>query len=372
MIPGTPDSMTPFPERPSVALRAALAQAEVDGDLSGQNQLLGRLGRALLSEDETLPALACFEQGLKVAQQLDDKESGARHLANQGTALGQIGNYTLAMRAFRKSYTFAKELAHEPMEYDLLLLMAELERARKSPESAIGHLDEALILAQRHGSAGRALRVHLAYGQASWDLDEVETAIEHYEIALALAREVGDLTAQGHCLNTLGGLARANRDIRKASSMFEQALALSPTAHSSGQRLALLAQLGDIRFGQGVLDESRQLFAEALTVAREIGDRESETRLVGSLGLVSADLGDPDEALNLAAQAVELARAIGEPRLHGEQLLFQALALADVGQTEAALTACEAAITFFEEIEASSLIQKAYDLQARLTAADTD
>lgn len=366
------DPTTPSNESPSVALRAALAQAEVDGDLGAQNELLGRLGRALLTEDETLPALACFEQGLKIAQQLDDKEAGARHLANQGMALGQIGNYTLALRAFRKAFAFAKELAHEPMEYDLLLHMADLERARKSPESAIGHLDEALLLAERHGSPGRALRVQLAYGQACWDLDEMESAVEHFEIALTLAREVGDLAAQSQCLNTLGGFARARRDPAQAAALFEQALALSPAAHTPRQRLALVAQLGDIRFGQGELESSGRFFEEGVTLAREVGDRESEARLIGSLGLIAADLGDPERALALAGQAVELAREIGEPRLHGEQLLFQALALADVGQTEAALTGCEAAITFFEGLEASSLVQKAYDLKERLTADAAD
>ena len=92
------------PVRPdSGVLLSALAQAETNGDLAAQNVLLGQLGRAHLDEAETLLALARFEQGLKVAQQLDDRESGARHLANQGIALTQIGNYALAMRAFRKA-----------------------------------------------------------------------------------------------------------------------------------------------------------------------------------------------------------------------------------------------------------------------------
>lgn len=356
----------------STALRAALAQAEAAGDLAAQNLLLGQLGRALLDEDESLPALACFEQGVKLAQQLDDRGSGARHLANQGLALGQIGNYTLAMRAFRKAYTFAHEIADDPLTFDLLLRMAELERARKNPESAIGHLEEALQIADRHQSASRALRVHLEYGQASWDLDEIESAVEHFSTALQLARDAGEVAAQAHCLNTLGAFARARRALDEAAGHFTEALALPSAALPKPQRLALLAQLGDIRFGQGDLETARQLFAEALTAAQQLGDRAAECRLQGSLGLIAADLGDPEQALQLANQGVALARELGDARLQGEQLLYQSMALSDLGLADQALAACDAAIAFFEGIEASVLVQKAYELRAKLVDAADD
>lgn len=359
-------------EPSSVALKAALARAEVDGDLAAQNVLAGKLGRALLDENEALPALAYFEQGVKIAQQLDDKESGARHLANQGLALGQIGNYTLAMRAFRKAYGFARELSDDPLTFDLLLRMAELERARKNPESAIGHLEEALDIANRHRSISRALRVHLEHGQASWDLDETDVAVEHFETALRLARDAGDIAAQGQCLNTLGAFARSRRDMKGAADYFAAALALSPAALSKPQRLALLAQLGDIRFSQGEFDASRELFTEGLTIAQSLGDRVSECRILGSLGLIAADLGDSDEALRLANQGVALARELGDARLQGEQLLYQSMALSDHGLAEQSLEACDAAIALFESIEASSLVQKAYELREKLVSEPAD
>lgn len=366
------DPMMNARQQGSEALRAALAQAEVDGDLEAQNALQGELGRALLAEDETLPALACFEQGLKIAQQLDDKQSGARHLANQGLALGQIGNYALAMRAFRKAYGFAREITDDPLTFELLLRMAELERARKNPESAIGHLEEALAIANQHRSINRALRVHLEHGQASWDLDETDDAVEHFETALRLAREAGDVAAQAHCLNTLGAFARSRRAMNEAAGYFADVLALSPGALSKPQRLAALAQLGDIRFSQGEIEASRQLFSEGLTIATGLGDRTSECRLLGSLGLIAADLDDPEEALRLAHQSVALAQELSDARLQGEQLLYLSMALSDHGDAEEALAACDAAITFFEGIEASSHVQKAYELRERLVGDPAD
>lgn len=350
----------------SEALRAALAQAETSGDLAAQNTLLGELGRALLRQDDSLPALACFEKGLKVAQQLDDKPSGARHLANQGLALAQIGNFGLAMRAYRKALGFAADLADAPMQYDLLFHMAELERARQSPENALGHLDEALAIAERHRSLNRIQRVRAAMGQISLDQEEFEEAREHFEAALSLAREIGDVGEQSICLNALGGLARSRRDPSAAAGFFAQALALPAETQSSRLRLALLAQFADLRFGQGDLEISRQMFSEALALSRQLGDQASETRLLGSLGLIAADQGDPGQALALANEAVALARQLADPVLQGEQLLYQAMALADHDRVEDALTACDAAIVDFEQVEASSLLQKAWDLKERI------
>ncbi len=52
--------------------------------------------------------------------------------------------------------------------------------------------------------------------------------------------------------------------------------------------------------------------------------------------------------------------------LQGEQLLYQAMALADHDRVDDALTACDAAIVYFEQVEASSLLQKAWDLKERI------
>jgi len=130
------------------------------------------------------------------------------------------------MRAYRKALGFAADLADAPMQYDLLLHMAELERARQSPENALGHLDEALEIAERHRSLNRVQRVRAAMGQISLDQEEFEEAREHFEAALSLAREIGDVGEQSICLNALGGLARSRRDPSAAAGFFAQALAL--------------------------------------------------------------------------------------------------------------------------------------------------
>ncbi|MEP7355617.1 MAG: tetratricopeptide repeat protein [Anaerolineales bacterium] len=357
---------TAAPESSLDELRAAVAAAEAGGDLAALNVALGTLGRGLLHDNQALPALTCFEKGLKVAQQLNDVEAGARHLANQGIALAQIGNFSLAIRAFRKAYGFAQKLQHDGLIYDIVLHLAELEQARESPESALGLLDEALRLAERNHSEVRQLQVRLLMGGVYQQLEDAEQAEEQYAAALHVATALADGRAQVDCLQHLGALARSRRNQAQAAAYFQRALDLPDTEVGPHVLLALLAQLGDARFALGELPAAQGAFEAALSGARQVGDQAAETRLLGSLGLCAAEQGDPAAALNWANQAVGLARQLEDQLLLGEQLLFQAMALHDSDQLPTAQQACDEALALFERLEASSLVQKAYELRDRI------
>jgi tetratricopeptide (TPR) repeat protein len=133
-----------------------------------------------------------------------------------------------------------------------------------------------------------------------------------------------------------------------------------------------LAQLGDARFALGDMAAAQAAFEAALAGAQQVGDQPAEARLLGSLGLTAAEQGNPAAALSWAAQAVSLARQLDDALVLGEELLFQAMALHDADQLPAARQACDEAIALFEQQEASSLVQKGYELRDRLMADGGD
>ena len=59
------------------------------------------------------------------------------------------------------------------------------------------------------------------------DLGEARKAIEYYEQALAIAREIGDRRGEGASLGNLGRAYADLGDARKAIEYYEQALAIA-------------------------------------------------------------------------------------------------------------------------------------------------
>ncbi len=75
------------------------------------------------------------------------------------------------------------------------------------------------------------------------DLGEMRKAIEYYEQALAISREIGDRRGEGDDLGNLGtSLSQSGRD-RKAIEYYEQALAISQIEIGGGRMRQELAAM---------------------------------------------------------------------------------------------------------------------------------
>ena len=109
------------------------------------------------------------------------------------------------------------------------------------------------------------------------DLGDVRRAIENYEQALVISREIGDRRGEGTDLGNLGNAYQSLGDVRRAIENYEQALVIS----------------------------------------REIGDRRGEGTDLGNLGIAYTDLGDVRRAIENYEQALVISREIGDRRGEG-------------------------------------------------------
>ncbi|MEW6380472.1 MAG: tetratricopeptide repeat protein, partial [bacterium] len=104
------------------------------------------------------------------------------------------------------------------------------------------------------------------------DLGQMEKAIEYYQLALSINREIGDRRDEGIVLGNMGLAHRAIGQMEKAIEYHQQ----------------------------------------ALSIDREIGDRKSEGIDLGNLGIVYRELGQIEKAIEYHQQALSIDREIGD------------------------------------------------------------
>lgn len=163
-------------------------------------------------------------------------------------------------------------------------------------------------------------------------------AIEHYEQALYIAREIGSRRGEVVPLNNLGYVHHQLGDYANAGTYYEQALHASREVGyrvSEGLVLACLCllshHLGDDtaahRYGQ-----------QALSGAQAIDDRRNQGYALTRLGYALAGLGRLTEAAQAYRQALDLRQEAGEHNLAIESLAGLAhvsLAKGDLTQAQA-------------------------------------
>lgn len=147
-------------------------------------------------------------------------------------------------------------------------------------------------------------RLGVAYSK----LRQSEKAIEHFEQALVISREITDRRREGHCLGNLGIVYRHLGQSEKAIEYHEQALVISREINDRHRERADLSNLGLVYDYIEQHQKAIEYFRQALVLAREIDDRHGEAASLGNLGATYCELEQYQVATECLRQALALAR----------------------------------------------------------------
>lgn len=152
--------------------------------------------------------------------------------------------------------------------------------------------------------AGRARRASGNFTQAA----------EHYETALALARELADTQSEADILNLQAGVSSALGNHRQALEQLEQALGLVQDARMEEQQANILNNLGTLHTLLGNYPQALESLKAAHDLLRRVapGTRSAASNLI-NLGALYQELGNDAEATAFFIQAIEVAQGTDEP-----------------------------------------------------------
>lgn len=184
--------------------------------------------------------------------------------------------------------------------------------------------DAARVPADVRASAAEAI------GKLSNNQGDHRTAERWLTEAIALYREIGDLSSSAHALNTLGGVAFDEGDLARASVLWERSLDQSREAGDVNGILRALGNLGEASFHSGDIDRAALLEEESLALARQAGNNYFESIQLGNLGNVARERGD----YALSAARLREALMLKYAQRHQRQI---AVTLEDVASLAAAL-----------------------------------
>jgi tetratricopeptide (TPR) repeat protein len=287
------------------------------------------------------------------AEHFRDVLSSATELYKNDDALSGLRKFDLERMNIESAWAWAKRnLASNSIAASIcnaFLNWPYLLELRMHPRERISWLETALTSARQLNR--RMEGVHLGnMGNAYADLDEVRKAIDYYEKALAIAREIGDKRSEGTWLGNLGNRSSNLGEVRKAIDYYEKALAISCEIGDKEKEGLWLGSLGNAYADLGEVRKSIDYYEKALAIAREIGDKRSEGVHLGSLGNAYADLGEVRKSIEYYEKALAIAREIGDKRREGFWLGNLGNRSSNLGEVRKSIDYYEKALAIAREI----------------------
>jgi tetratricopeptide (TPR) repeat protein len=378
------------------SLQKEVASAREKNDTHNLISLLKKLGLAFIENGDAPQALSEFDEALKLVATGDDKESFAQFLGLRGLALKLLGNFSLAMQAFRKSNKVAIEIKHPALTVDSLIQIAGLYTDLEKPENALTNLDSALRIAieqkdkvrkmrvnglmgdhfSRQADPGKAKQYFQAAYETALDLENhgaecsfitklgnafllegnTESAIEKYERALKLASALDDRNAE---INILGGLFRAHaldKNVQLASIYGEKVITLAREFKHAEAEISNIVAFTSFLADNGKVPDTIPYLVRGAQIADDQNRLDLKLDMLVRLGLASYQEGHYDLALEHFNTAFVIASNVSDELTQLHVASYIASVYADMEQYENSITVATKALILAEKLEDLRLI----------------
>ncbi len=261
-------------------LFVALEKAEKAGDLIGQCQATGALGRVLRDKGEFPQAMALYNQTLGLAERLGDKRLQGVTYDQIGLAYKMQGKYIEAIENFKTS----------------LVTM-----------EGIGEMT-----APTYGNLGNVYE----------EQGDYVLAIEAFEKALAQFLQLGYQQGVAQTYGNLGIVYRGQGRYEQAADMYRKCLAITERLGDEATSANQYGNLGDIYTTQGDLDNAILMFEQALKIMQRIGDEPKIAMQYSGLGKCYQLKNDTVHALQLYEKSLGISKRIGDKYLEAQTYLL--------------------------------------------------
>lgn len=222
-----------------------------------------------------------------------------------------------------------------------------------APDSSLAALRAADEVYARIGDSHSRARVHGRIGAAHWYLGDAAGVQTGYEEALRRRREVQDRMLEGATLNGLGSYYyRLAGDLRAALEWYDQAVALRREIGDIAGLATSLTYKANVQADLGHLVEARTLYEEARPVLVRLGDAPRVVENIYGTATLYSSMGRIADALALFTEGAELCATDPDCGYGPLLLVERALAEQRIGMTRESLTTLD---------EAEALLSKRSD-----------
>jgi CHAT domain-containing protein/Tfp pilus assembly protein PilF len=225
-------------------------------------------------------------------------------------------------------------------------------------QKALEKFNKALPISREVGDRSGEATTLNNIGAAYRSLGEIQKALEKYNEALSIFQAVGDRRSEANMLNNIGSIYSLMGEIQKALDKHNKALFINQTVGERSLEASILNNLGRVYNSSGERQKALEKYNEALPILRAIGDRRGEAATLHNTGLVYNSLGEIQKALEKYNEALSLRRDIGDRNGEADTLLGIARVEQKRGNLTQARQFLEQAINIVESIRANTFSQE--------------
>ncbi len=289
-------------------LSALTSLAEASGDENLCLQTLIHRVRYLNLDAQYEKSIATAEEGVALAERLNDAPARCRFLAHIGFAHYFLGQPRPALTALESALAVAGEEAAPEMRGRIVKFLGYVHFHLGNYAQSLAYEQEAYACHKAVGHYNRMAWAGLDIGAIYLEMGRSAEARQYLDEHLALARRIGARPAEAFGLTQVGCWELHRGNYTAAAEFFQQALVMQQELRGEHTRVEAEERTGWAFYHLGDLAQARHWLEQAVERARSIGHRRRLVKSLIGLGLVEIAASQPSAARRCLTEAVRVSR----------------------------------------------------------------
>ncbi len=269
-------------------------------------------GAVLELQSRYEPALASYQQALRLLHEVGNRPQEAVTLRNIGIIYRKTGRYAEALQQYRDGLAIDRELGDLEEEAGTLNSIGIIYEETSRYAEALQHFEESLAIHRKLGDAVAAAENLSNMGIVYRKTGRYAEALKQYQGCLAIDREQGRRRDEATDLNNIAVVYDSTGRYADALQQSRKSIAICRDLGDRDGEARALLNSGNVYWRQDRYADALQQYQDSLAIYRDIGSRHGVAAVLKSTGIVYRDMGRYADALQQYHDALGIFRDLGD------------------------------------------------------------
>jgi len=308
-------------------LQQALSIQREIGDKESVGKTLNYIANLAISDDtNTDPnrlkeALELLQQALAINREVGNSSNETVSLALLGFGHISLSAREQALKFLNEALAKSRENGYQLWEGQALVLMTLVHMTQGNAEETVAVGQQALSTLKAVESNGTS-DVLFLLGVSAQNQQQYSDALEYYQKALAIHREVENRAAELTTLNNIALVYRNQKQYPQALKYYQQALAIARQIDNRVQEGNILNHIGIVYDNQEDYESALSYYQQALAIHRDVKNQPLEIATLNNIGIVYQKQKQYPQAREYYEQALAVAKQTDNHTARVNSLLY--------------------------------------------------
>lgn len=249
-------------------------------------------------------------------------------------------------------------VSNRQIEADLLFETGREKLRQNQYKEALEIYQQALVIRREIGDVKGIAETTRALGLVHAYLGQYSSAIQLLEQSLTICQELINQECMSKTIHEIGKVYYWKGEFYKALDFYQQSLAIRQEINDRAGIGSIFNSIGLVYDNLSQYSQALNLYEQSLAISRELNDLANMGRTLNNIGLVYTALGDNLQALELHRQALVIRRELNDKSGEGYSLHNIGWAYEQLGDYSKALEFYEQALAIRRQLGGNASIAR--------------